>query len=89
MTYDANSTSLIDTFYNRKINYGRKKIILDYDEVYYYDGKFYGTYLENTDSDIIYKKTEKIIKEQCFGTKPHQFSKATTQASPHKKCESH
>lgn len=37
--------------------------ILDYDEVYYYDGKFYGTYLENTDSDIIYKKTEKIIKD--------------------------
>ena len=33
MTYDANSTSLIDTFYSRKIDYGRKKIILDYDEV--------------------------------------------------------
>ena len=37
--------------------------ILDYDDVYYYDGKFYGTYLENTDSNIIYKKTEKIIKD--------------------------
>lgn len=33
MAYDANSIPLIDTFYNRKISYGRKKIILDYDEV--------------------------------------------------------
>lgn len=33
MAFDANSIPLIDTFYNRKINYGRKKIILDYEEV--------------------------------------------------------
>ena len=33
MDFDANSISLIDTFYNRKINYGRRKIILDYDSV--------------------------------------------------------
>lgn len=37
--------------------------ILDYDDVYYYDGKFYGNYLDNSDSDIIYKKTEKIVNE--------------------------
>lgn len=33
MAFDANSIPLIDTFYSRKINYGRKKIILDYEEV--------------------------------------------------------
>ena len=33
MTYDTNSIPLIDTFYNRKINYGRRKIILDYEHV--------------------------------------------------------
>lgn len=33
MSFDANHIPTLDTFYNRKINYGRRKIILDYDEV--------------------------------------------------------
>lgn len=35
--------------------------ILDYDEVYYYDGKFYGTFSTSSDSDILYKNTNEII----------------------------
>ena len=35
--------------------------ILDYDDVYYYDGKFYGTYSMFSDSDIFYKNTDEII----------------------------
>lgn len=33
MNYDTNSIPLIDKFYERKINYGRRKIILDYEKV--------------------------------------------------------
>jgi SPP1 family phage portal protein len=33
MNYDTNSIPLIDMFYERKINYGRRKIILDYEKV--------------------------------------------------------
>ena len=36
--------------------------ILDYNDVYYYMGKFYGTYLGLCDSEIIYKDVDKIIK---------------------------
>ena len=35
--------------------------ILDYDNVYYYNGKFYGTYLELCDNEVFYKDTDKII----------------------------
>ena len=33
MDYDTKAIPLIDNFYNRKINYGRRKIILDYEKV--------------------------------------------------------
>jgi hypothetical protein len=35
--------------------------ILDYEDVYYYNGKFYGTYLDVCDSEVYYKNTEDII----------------------------
>lgn len=35
--------------------------ILDYNEVYYYNGKFYGTYLGLCDNEVLYKDTSDII----------------------------
>lgn len=35
--------------------------ILDHEDVYYYNGKFYGTYVESSDSEVFYKDTEDII----------------------------
>ena len=35
--------------------------ILDYEDVYYYKGKFYGNYKDLCDSEIIYKNTDEII----------------------------
>ena len=35
--------------------------ILDYEDVYYYDGKFYGTYIENSDNEVIYKDIDDVI----------------------------
>lgn len=35
--------------------------ILDYEDVYYYDGKFYGAYLGNCDNEVLYKDTDLII----------------------------
>jgi len=37
--------------------------ILDYDDVYYYNGKFYGNYIETSDNEIFYKNTEDIINK--------------------------
>lgn len=37
--------------------------ILDYEDVYYYNGKFYGTYLNNCDSEVLYKNTNDIINK--------------------------
>lgn len=37
--------------------------ILDYEDVYYYNGKFYGTYMGLCDSEVIYKNTEEIINK--------------------------
>ena len=37
--------------------------ILDYEDVYYYKDKFYGTYLENSDTEVFYKNTEEIIEK--------------------------
>lgn len=39
------------------------KSILDYEDVYYYDGKFYGSYLDVSDSEVFYKNTDKIISK--------------------------
>lgn len=35
--------------------------ILDYEDVYYYKGKFYGTYFGLCDNEIIYKDVDNII----------------------------
>ena len=35
--------------------------LLDYDDVYYYNDKFYGVYNDLSDGEIIYKDTEEII----------------------------
>ena len=35
--------------------------ILDYEDVYYYEGKFYGTYSGNNDSEVFYKNIEDIM----------------------------
>ena len=35
--------------------------ILDYEDVYYYDGKFYGAYLGNCDNEVLYKDTDLIV----------------------------
>ena len=35
--------------------------ILDYDEVYYYDNKFYSIFKEFYDGKVIYKDVDKII----------------------------
>lgn len=37
--------------------------ILDYRDVYYYKGKFYGTYFGIIDSEVLYKDTEEIINK--------------------------
>ena len=37
--------------------------LLDYEEVYYYKGNFYGNYLKPVDEKIIYKDTEDIIRK--------------------------
>ena len=37
--------------------------ILDYEDVYYYDGKFYGNYRDNCDSEVLYKETEDIMNK--------------------------
>lgn len=37
--------------------------ILDYNDVYYYNGKFYGIYLGISDNEIIYKDIDKIIND--------------------------
>lgn len=36
--------------------------IIDYEDVYYYKGKFYGTYLGICDNEVFYKNTEDIIR---------------------------
>lgn len=35
--------------------------VLDYEDVYYYKGKFYGPYSGSSDSEVLYKNTEDII----------------------------
>ena len=35
--------------------------VLDYKDVYYYNGKFYGIYLGISDNDVIYKNIDEII----------------------------
>lgn len=37
--------------------------ILDYEDVYYYDGKFYGAYLGNCDNEVLYKDTDLIVNK--------------------------
>ena len=37
--------------------------LLDYEDVYYYKGKFYGTYLGICDNEVFYKNTEDIINK--------------------------
>lgn len=37
--------------------------ILDYEDVYYYNDKFYGNYRELCDSEVLYKGTEDIINK--------------------------
>lgn len=37
--------------------------ILDYEEVYYYNGKFYGNYRYSCDNEVFYKNTEEIINK--------------------------
>lgn len=37
--------------------------LLDYDDVYYYKGKFYGTYPGVCDNEVFYKDTEDIINK--------------------------
>lgn len=39
------------------------KDILDYENVYYYNGKFYGNYKESCDSEVLYKNTGEIINK--------------------------
>lgn len=34
--------------------------IINQEEVYYYQGKFYGPYLESSDSEVFYKNTDEI-----------------------------
>lgn len=36
--------------------------ILDYEDVYYYKGKFYGTYLGLCDNEVLYKDVDQIIE---------------------------
>ena len=37
--------------------------ILEYEDVYYYDGKFYGAYLGNCDNEVLYKDTDLIVNK--------------------------
>jgi hypothetical protein len=37
--------------------------ILDYEEVYYYQDKFYGVYTKMSDSEILYKDIEEILDQ--------------------------
>ena len=37
--------------------------ILNYEDVYYYEGKFYGTYQAASDSEVFYKDTEEMIEK--------------------------
>ena len=37
--------------------------ILDYDEVYYYNDKFYGIYKDILDNEVIYKEVDNIIND--------------------------
>lgn len=37
--------------------------ILDYEDVYYYNGKFYSNYKDSCDNIVLYKDIDKIIKE--------------------------
>ena len=53
-----------------KINYSDlflvnidKKEILDYEDVYYYKGKFYGNYKKLCDNEALYKNTDEIINK--------------------------
>ena len=39
------------------------KDILDYDDVYYYEGKFYGKYKSLSDNEVLYKNTEDVINK--------------------------
>ena len=36
--------------------------VLDYEDVYYYKGKFYGNYLGICDNEVFYKNTKDIIQ---------------------------
>ena len=36
--------------------------VLDYEDVYYYKGKFYGNYLGICDNEVFYKDTEEIME---------------------------
>ena len=36
--------------------------ILDYEDVYYYKGKFYGTYLGLCDNEVFYRDTDDIVR---------------------------
>ena len=37
--------------------------ICEYTDIYYYKGKFYGNYVEKSDSEVFYKDTENIIEK--------------------------
>ena len=37
--------------------------ILDYEDVYYYDSKFYGAYFGNCDNEVLYKDTDLIVNK--------------------------
>ena len=37
--------------------------ILDYEDVYYYEGKFYSFYSKDSDSEVFYKNTDEIINK--------------------------
>ena len=39
------------------------KDILDYEDVYYYNEKFYGKYKNISDSEVLYKNTDEIINK--------------------------
>lgn len=39
------------------------KDILDYEDVYYYNGKFYGNYKKACDNEVLYKNTNEIINK--------------------------
>ena len=39
------------------------KDMLDYEDVYYYKGKFYGKYKSLSDNEVLYKNTDEIINK--------------------------